>query len=255
VSDVRIPPVVKRVFLETFTASDVAEPLGSFDSSTNGAVVRAAMAAANMDVAGIRKGGRIEGYVARDSVAEGECGQYCLPLDSAPVLSSEAALPSLLLALEHSPFVFIEVLGSVGGVVTRIDLQKAPVRMWLFGLITVIELRYTELIDRHCPAESWQRHLSAGRLQKAEFLLSERRRRQHSLRLLDCLQLADKGRIVAREPEILKETVFGSRRQAEDALKMLERLRNTLAHAQEIPPSDWETISLLCRFVVTATGD
>jgi hypothetical protein len=142
------------------------------------------------------------------------------------------------------------VLGSVGGIITLADLQKPPVRMWLFGLLTLIEMRFTELIEKHCPADVWMNHVSEARIAKARDLLAERLRRNQSLQLFDCLQLADKGQIVARNENIRNDTVFASRRQAEEAIKMLERLRNNLAHTQDIVVSDWNTIVRLCEFVM-----
>jgi hypothetical protein len=68
--------------------------------------------------------------------------------------------------------------------------------------------------------------------------------------LVDCLQLADKGQIIARNSDIRALTVFTSRRNAEDVVKKIERLRNNLAHAQEIPAADWPTIIELCEFVM-----
>jgi hypothetical protein len=67
--------------------------------------------------------------------------------------------------------------------------------------------------------------------------------------LFDCLQFSDKGQVIARNEEVRKFTVFASRRQAEEAVKKLEQLRNNLAHAQDILKSDWDTIIQLCDFV------
>ena len=35
----------------------------------------------------------------------------------------------------------VTILDSVFGIITPADLQKAPVRMWLFGIMTLIEVR------------------------------------------------------------------------------------------------------------------
>jgi hypothetical protein len=67
--------------------------------------------------------------------------------------------------------------------------------------------------------------------------------------LFDCLQFSDKGQIIARNEDIRKFTIFPSRRQAEETVKKLEQLRNTLAHAQDILTSDWKTIVQLCDFI------
>ena len=50
----RMPRAVECVFLESFSASDVAEPLASFDSSTSCTDVRAFMQARDFDIVGIR---------------------------------------------------------------------------------------------------------------------------------------------------------------------------------------------------------
>ena len=114
--------------------------------------------------------------------------------------------------------------------------------MWLFGMMTLIEMRFTRLIERLCPDDSWSQFLSVSRIQKAEQLLQERNRRNQKTTLLDCLQLSDKGQIVARSPELREMTRFQSRRQVEENAKMLEKLRNNLAHCQVLETGDWEAI-------------
>jgi hypothetical protein len=250
----QIPDSIRRVFVETFTARDIVEPLTSFDFGDRSANVRGWMEATRQDIVGVRSEGRLVGYVRRESLGEGDCGETCLPFDGMPLLEDSSPLLEVLRELKNTSVVFISRDGSIGGMVTRADLQKPPVRMWLFGLVTLIEMRFTELIGRHCPDDTWRKYISETRLQKAEALLSERRRRSQSLRLIDCLQLGDKGQIVARDAEIRQETIFGSRRQAEEATKMVERLRNNLAHAQDIVSSDWDTIVLLTEFVMQRFG-
>jgi hypothetical protein len=165
------------------------------------------------------------------------------------VLDDSESLLKTLTALEVEPFVLIRALGTVCGVVTRADLQKPHARMWLFGIVTLIEMRFTELIERHGPEDGWKQYVSTGRLQKVESLRAERQRGNQLVRVLDCLQFADKGQIVARNEAIREQTIFTSRREAERTTKSLERLRNNLAHAQDFATSDWETIVSLCRFM------
>jgi hypothetical protein len=246
----RIPDAVRRVFTEAFTARDIAEPLASFDADASAAAVRTVMGARGHDVVGIRREGRIAGYVEKDRLGEGACGQYLQEFEEKAVLEDGAPLLNVLTRLQEIPFAFVGVLGSVGGIITRADLQKPPVRMWLFGVLTLIEMRCTSLIEEHCPAGSWKQYLSEARLQKAQALLDERRRRNQALELLDCLQFSDKGQVVARHEEIRKRTVFASRRQTDETIKRLEQLRNNLAHAQDIIVSDWQTIAQLCDFVL-----
>jgi hypothetical protein len=248
-ANTQIPDAIRRVFTETFTARDVAEPLASFDASTAAAAVRDFMDSSDFDVVGVRKAGRVVGFVERALLEAGVCGDFIRSLEGAPLLEDTAPLLNVLDALVGAPRVFVTTLGGVGGIINSADIQKPPVRMWLFGIVTLIEMRCAELIERHCPAEQWKEYLSEGRRQKAEALLAERRRRNPSVRLFDCLQFADKGQIIARNDELRSTTIFTSRRQLEDAVAKLEQLRNNLAHAQDIPDSDWDTIVRLCAFI------
>lgn len=245
----RIPDDVRKVFTETFSARDIAEPLASFDADAPAAAVRAFLQARDFDLVGVRRDGRIAGYVQATRLAAGACGDSQSGFEGAPVLDDGAPLLRVLMTLNQAPFAFVSLLGQVGGIVTRADLQKPPVRMWLFGIVTLIETRFAELIERHCPEDGWKKHLSEARQQKAQALLEERSRRNQKLNLVDCLQFSDKGQIIARNEEIRKLTVFASRRQAEEATKRLEQLRNNLAHAQDILVSDWDTIIQLCEFI------
>ncbi len=245
----KISDVVKRTFTESFTARDIAEPLASFDEGTSSEDVRNFMEAKGVEVVGIRQAGQIAGYVENNSLTNGACGQFQRPLGEVSVVSDDVPLLRVLSELNRSRFVFVTVLGAVGGIITAADLQKPPVRMWIFGVVTLIEMRFLDLIETHCPEDSWKEYLSDGRLQKAQALVDERSRRNQRVRQLDCLQFSDKGQIVARHEGIRQLTIFSSRRQAEDAIRKLEQLRNNVAHAQDISKPDLETIVQLCDFI------
>ena len=237
---------LRRVFTDGFVARDIAEPLISFDASTAVSEVVGLMETRNLDVVGVRKEGVVVGYVERADLSGKRCGEHIQAIEAA-LISETASLADVVLGLANSPRLFVRVLGAVGGIITMSDLQKPPVRMWLFGMVTLLEMRTTRIIELKCPGDSWKQYLSESRLQKAQELLEERKRRNQNLELIDCLQISDKGQIIARNEEIRCLTRMQSRRQAEQAIKMLESLRNNLAHSQDIISCDWETIVWLCK--------
>jgi hypothetical protein len=236
---------LQRLFNEGFRAQDVSEPLASFDAGTSAAEVLSFLDSQDFDVAGIRRNGLVVGYAERKNLGTDTCGECLESFDEVSVISDATPLADVALRLNRSPRLFVRSLGAVSGIVTMSDLQKPPVRMWLFGMITLVEMRMGRLVEQLCEGESWRQFLSEGRLQKAASLLKERRRRSQSLRLIDCLQFADKGQIIARNEAIRSLTRFTSRRQVEEACKALQNLRNNLAHAQDIISCDWEIIIML----------
>ncbi len=238
---------LRRVFTDGFVARDIAEPLISFDASTAVSEAVGLMDGRNLDVVGVRKEGVVVGYVERAGLSGATCGEHIQSIEAATMISETASFADVVLGLANSPRLFVRVLGAVGGIITMSDLQKPPVRMWLFGMITLLEMRTSRLIELKCPGDGWKQYLSESRLQKAEALLEERKRRNQNLELIDCLQISDKGQIIARNEEIRQLTRMQSRRQTEQVIKMLESLRNNLAHSQDIISCDWETIVRLCK--------
>ncbi|UCD41310.1 MAG: hypothetical protein JSV69_12140 [Chloroflexota bacterium] len=234
---------IDKIFLRGLTVRDIAEPLPSFDSQTGVEEVRAVMDLHHILIAGVREKGYISSYLERSELGEtGPCGQYCHPIEEAKILKESAPLSDLVLALNTVPYLFVNFLGEISGIVTRADLDDPPVRMWLFGLITLIEMRFLTLIELNLEGDSWQKYLSTSRLEKAAALQAERRRRNQDPQLLDCLQFSDKGQIIIRDENLRKQIGFTSRRRGSEAIKNLEKLRNNLAHAQDIVSLDWETI-------------
>ena len=238
---------LRRVFADGFVARDIAESLISFDAATAVSEVAELMDRRNFDVVGVRKEGVVMGYIERADLCGAACGERMRSVEAAMTIAETASLADVVLGLADSPRLFVRVLGAVGGIITMSDLQKPPVRMWLFGMITLLEMRTSRLIELKCPGDSWRQYLSESRLQKAAALLEERKRRNQNLELIDCLQISDKGQIIARNEEIRRLTRMQSRRQTEQTIKMLESLRNNLAHSQDILSCDWETIVELCK--------
>ena len=245
---------LRRVFVENFSAADIAEPLASFDAGTSAADVLAVMARRAYKVAGIRKDGTICGYVRQEELVEGTCGEVLHSFEEGDLVADSLGFPELVMRLNDRPRLFVNVLGQVGGIVTKTDLQKPPVRMWLFGMITIIEMGLTKLIEAAYPDGSWRQCLSEGRLQKAETLLEERQRRNRDLDLLDCLQFSDRGQIVLRNEELRNRAGFVSRSRGEQTVKELEALRNNLAHAQDIIACDWDIIVKLTEYMERRLG-
>jgi len=168
------------------------------------------------------------------------------------------SLQRLIQSMGTKSCCFVKVLGEVGAIVTLSDLEKPPVRMFLFGMITILEMLMTWGIRMYFPGDSWCKHLSAGRLAKAESLRQERRRRNRAADLLDCLQFSDRGQLMLRIPrvlELLSRNGIPSRQAALKAIHELETLRNNIAHSQDIIPESWNRIIIFSTRLEMLLGE
>ncbi len=228
-------------------AIDIAEPLVSFDTDKCAVETLQFMDENNLEVVGVRRDGVVAGYVLQQDLTAGRCGDHMHCFDKGTVLAETAFYPEVIDCLSRSSHCFISILGSVGAIITQNDIQKPSMRMWLFGMITIVEMFIARTIETKYSQTNWQSELSPERLKKAEDLQSERKRRNQHVSLLDCLQLGDKMKIIIKDPVMRDDFGFESKRAIEKVTKDFEALRNNLAHSQDIITYNWDSIVLIAK--------
>jgi hypothetical protein len=163
------------------------------------------------------------------------------------IIDGNAPISVMVHVLTRYERAFVRTSDRITGVLCRADLEKPIGRMWLFGIVTLVEFDFIRRIRARWPDLSWTALVSAGRLDKARELQEERARRGQPADLLDCLQLADKGSILVHDPEVLRDWGYRSKQSAKAALQDIQSLRNHLAHSQAIVTHHWHQIAGLSR--------
>ena len=234
---------LRRLFVRTITLRDIAEPLISFDASQSASEIRSFMQHHEYDVVGVRENGVVTGFVSRGELTTGLIGEHRRAFATDMVLPDSEPLLAAFTALREKRHVFITVLGPVGGIVTRGDLQKAPVRLWLFGLVSLLEMQLLRVVRERYPGEAWSSLLTGERLEGARRVFAERRRRNEENDLSDCLQLGDKAAIFLKDPELFALSAFPSKQALDSFFKEAGALRNALAHANDILSGRWPALA------------
>ena len=237
----------RRLFMDIFTARDIAGGLLSFDIDSPCKKAASELEHQCHEVASVRIEGSVQGYVRRSDMNKGSCADFFRDFAKDQVLSGSATFSDVIHVLTRHDFCFVTILGNVGGVISRDDINKPMMRMWLFGIVTMLEMGLVELIQERFPDGSWIENLSQGRLQKARDIRAERQRRNVHCDLMDCLQLSDKAQILVDDPVAMERIGIKSKKLAKRTIKDLESLRNHLAHAQDIVQYDWPQIVRLSR--------
>jgi len=238
---------LRQVFDRSVTVRYLAEPFVSFDAQREAPCVRTFMEAKDFDVVGVRQNGTVEGYVHRVDLQDGTLEQYVKLFDKRLLLDDRSPMLEVLQLLASSPRVFIVVMGVVSGIITKGDLQKAPVRMWLFGVLSLLEMQFLRLIRNKYPQDTWKKLITKKRLEKAKELFCERKRRNEAIDLADCLQFTDKRCIVLHNDSLRQALNLCSKSKGKKLLIELENLRNDLAHAQDIITGRWPKLVELAQ--------
>jgi hypothetical protein len=225
----------------------IMENICSFDELCECASILEFMHRRDFDAVGIKRDGNVIGFVERTEL-EREGGTI-RPTAFAPsdCLSDHDSISLALRGLEAKPRVWVQRRDTVTGIVTRGDLQKAPVRMWLFAEISLLEMQLLRIVRARYPDGSWTGLVTTERIAKARAIQKNRHRRNQGIDLEDCLQFSDKSRIVVAEPGVFLQLGFASARAALTALREIEDLRNLLAHSQDIVSRDVSWLARMAR--------
>jgi hypothetical protein len=238
---------LRSLFEKNITVNSISEVLATCNVGDPAEQVRDQMASKDYDVIGVEENGMVIGYVLRDDLREGSCKEYFRSFSPSDLVSDSTPLLQTLFIFKNTERLFVIEGNRITKVVTLADLQKPPIRMLLFGVISLVEMHLYQIIRDYFKEDSWKMHLSEKRIQQSEELFLQRKARNEGIELSDCLQLCDKRDIVLNEQPLRKHLGIESKSKGKDFFKKLENLRNNLAHSQDLnTQNSWnEMITLI----------
>jgi len=162
------------------------------------------------------------------------------------IISETTPILEVLELLLEYPQAFIKEKSKITRIVSRADLDSIPVRIWLFGMISILEFELRSRIQSTFVV--WEQCLSDGRIEYAKNLFREKLKRNEEVELLDCVQIVDLSKIICTN-----WILFGdysnkiSCLDFRDKLYGINKLRDELAHTQRIT-LEWNEIYKLMTF-------
>jgi len=240
---------LKEIFEQHITISIIAEDFVAFDAQEDVDKCFAYSEEHKFDIVGVKENGRIIGYSRLSKQDTGVLGEHRIEFSEDEVVTSDAPLHEAVNILAKQPYIFVreQQSGDIFGIITRADLYKHAFRIWLYGLISVLEIHMFELIRLSYPGESWTHKLSWHRRRKVRKIHNKRKKRNEDIELLYCTEFCDKKILIHKSKVALKATGFGSKSKFAKSLKNIEELRNEVAHSCKVSKKRWEDVSELCK--------
>lgn len=181
--------------------------------------------AKGFDCVPVRRNGRVIGYFEPGLVLRGgTIAEYVVPLDDTVLVSADEPLATFLPMLHGARFKLVVTGRGVEGIVTRSDLQKLPVRLFAFALITHLEMTMRAAILALLPEdEIWLGLLGTERRGNVEEKWRSLRRSGLDPAMIEATDFCDKR-------DILRKYLHLGRPFDRD-LHRVEEIRNKVAHA------------------------
>ncbi len=248
---------LKRIFIDNVTAKTIYEPLLCCPADSIAEEAKNALKLREFDVAGVKEteGGEVIGYVITEELMEGEVKEYLKNIDPELLISDSTPIADIFTALTNRDFSLVLYGNHIVGIITKADVNKPPVRIYLFGIISLFEMHLNSWINHFYPGDSWEHEVSEKRIKDAHDIYEIRKGNNQDLSLLECLQFCDKRDLLAKSEDFRKNFDI-SRKKFEPFVKRVEIIRNELAHSQNsiISNIEWpvfvETVSRLEDFLI-----
>jgi hypothetical protein len=238
---------LKDLFERYITISVITEEFIAFNANEDVEKCFTYMQEKHFDIIGVRENGCIIGYARLSKEDRGLLGEHKIEFKEDEILSDSEPLPEAVHRLAKTPYIFVKVSDEVAGIVTRADLYKPAVRIWLYGLISILEIHMLELIQKTFSVDEWKKCLSAERQQKMSNIYEDRRKHNEEIEEIYCTEFCDKRTIIEKSEVAIKATGFKLRAEFSKNLKKIEVMRNEIAHSCKVSKTQWEIVSELCR--------
>ena len=248
------PCDLRRVFEDSLMARHICSPLESCDVGDNAESTRAYMREKHFDMMGLSEKGVATRYVRQDSLGPGKCGQYGNELQKSDIVAGHTHLTTLLRNMVEHTYQFVSENSDIVGIITRADLQKTPVRMLLFGLVSLMEMYMTSMVDVHYPHGSFEQCIDAKRIDKAKQRLKEAEDDNVDIGLVDCLEFYDKTTLLFRIEGFWEffsspnadTGAFATEDGAQAFFRDAKKLRDRLAHSYSLAGREkWPHVMML----------
>ena len=225
---------LKEVFEDTLTVRYVASSLASFDAERTASKIAKWLREKDYDQVGVRQDGVVVGWARRDDLESGRLADHCRLFTDEDIVPGDLPLIDALTRVQHHRVVYVNLLGEVNGIVTNADIGRPPVRLWLFGLMTIAEMQLTRLLKASYKRDGWMSHFSKQQLGKVEKYFNQKKQKQTAIDRIDCLSLSEKRLILEKTPQLRSSLDSQNGISSLELLSRVIPLRNSLAHAQDI---------------------
>lgn len=226
---------IRRLFEKEISTASILESLMSCPADASADEMRQQLDQRDFEVAGVKneQDGPLLGFVSRSDLLSGLVRDHLRPFEEQHLIADSTPLADIISILSEREFQFVLVGPNVQGIVVSADLNKPPVRIFLFALVSLLEMHLSFWIGRMYSLDDWKSKLSENRLQTAIDLFAKRKQENQEITLLSCLQFCDKRDLFLANREIREKLGIESRQAATYMLKDAEKLRNHLAHSQD----------------------
>ncbi len=185
----------------------------------------------NYDIMPINEEGKVTSYVERELLEkEKQIEPAVRQITTDVIVSADTCVSEMVDLFQRSRFFFVNKRNDLVGLVTYADLNKIPMRVLLFVLISQFEFLLLTLIKKFYRKETWISKLALERQEKIKELYNEKRKHDTDISFEDCLNLGDMIELLECDSELRVFVGYASLSSCKKECGYLDILRNNVMH-------------------------
>lgn len=241
---------------ESLTASMMMTPrkeLYSFRLREKVSNVLEKMEAHNFDVAPVAENGSVQWFVQRKALKAQNSSTFLKEVAESImvkyVISEQTKIEELLDLLTKQDFFFVIGKKEVTGLITAADLNRRPVKLLFYLLISELEARLIEMIKHRFPqiTDSFK-HLRPAQKMEIEGYLEGSRRGDSEISVEQYFSTSHVMTIVVEDSILREQLGYRSKKQARKNLDPIVSLRNKIMHPRSLIKDREETKKLKQKY-------
>ncbi len=132
---------LKDLFNNDVTVKSIYELLLCCPADSDAVDAKRDLKNRGFDVAGVKEtnDGDITGYIVTEELTNGKIRSFSKKIDINLLISDSTPIAELFSVLKNRDFVFVICGKKITGIVTKADINKPSVRIYIFGIISLFE--------------------------------------------------------------------------------------------------------------------
>lgn len=226
---------LKKIFMDSVTTKNICEPLLSCEMDMIAADIRDMLSRRDFDSAGvIDENKKVVGYVLTNELGDGVISDYIKKIELDAVISDSTPIPILINELTRKECLYVNFGRDILYIVTKADMNKPPIRIFIFGVISLFEIHLNYWVGKIYKNDEIIREIigndrfeSASTLYKTAKVKNE----NEDVSLVGYLQLGDKKRLLCCNAKFCNDFSL-SKNKMKEFIEIAEKVRNNIAHSQ-----------------------
>ena len=161
---------IRTLFDKDVTVRSIYEPLKACLADADALEMAALLEGRGFDVAGVKEpdiDSIIRFVTAVSLKGGGNVRDHAMDIAIDNLIADATSLAKVFSILRTREYSFVVVDENVARIITRADLNKPPARIYLFGLVSLLEMHLVFWIREEFGDEAWKQHLKESRIEQA----------------------------------------------------------------------------------------